>query len=173
MPLTDHPAGNYRFLPGIAPYSCGVASAPGYEIAHVTLHRPAPYLRGFDLIERHLAAEGRPRASLCGVELRSPRPYTFEGFAEFNAGYARVLEGWGLFVDGVNPVARTNVAPEVDPPSEPVLYGFSYARPCARPSRRPSSWPAPGSSPKGSWPPGGSSVPATRPRRGSPPRRSS
>ena len=27
-------------------------------------------------------------------------------------------------------MARTNVAPEVDPPSEPMLYGFSYARPC-------------------------------------------
>jgi hypothetical protein len=30
-------------------------------------------------------------------------------------------------------VARTNVAPGVDPPSEPVLYGFSYARPSDRP----------------------------------------
>ena len=48
MPLTDHPAGDYRFLPGIAPYSCGVVSAPGFEIAHVTLHRPAPYGHGFD-----------------------------------------------------------------------------------------------------------------------------
>ena len=27
-------------------------------------------------------------------------------------------------------MARTNVAPEVDPPAEPVLYGFSYSRPC-------------------------------------------
>ena len=35
MPLVDHPVGNYRFLPGIAPYSCGVVSAPGYEIVHV------------------------------------------------------------------------------------------------------------------------------------------
>jgi len=54
----------------------------------------------------------------------------FSGFAEFNAGYARILDDWGLFVDGINPVARTNVAPEVDPPTEPVLYGFSYSRPC-------------------------------------------
>jgi hypothetical protein len=130
MPLTDHPSGDYRFLPGIAPYSCGAASAPGFEIVHVTLQRPVAYLRGFDELERRLAAERRPRAALCGVELRSPRPFSFEGFAEFNAGYARVLEGWGLFVDGVNPVARTNVAPEVDPPAEPVLYGFSYSRPC-------------------------------------------
>ena len=130
MPLTDHPLGDYRFLPGIAPYSCGVVSAPGSEIVHVTLHRPIAYRRGFDVIERHLASEGRPRAALCGIELRSPCPFSFGGFAEFNAGYARILEGWGLFVDGVNPVARTNVAPEVDPPGEPVLYGFSYSRPC-------------------------------------------
>jgi hypothetical protein len=130
MPLTDHPRGDYRFLPGIAPYSCGVASGPGFEIVHVTLHEPAPYRRGFEVIERHLELERRTRAALCGVELRSPCPFSFEGFAEFNAGYARILEGWGLFVDGVNPVARTNVAPEVDPPGEPVLYGFSYSRPC-------------------------------------------
>jgi hypothetical protein len=135
MTLIDHRAGNYRFLPGIAPYSCGVVSSPGFEIVHVTLHRPTPYLRGFDRIERHLTEAGRPRASLCGVELRSPRPFSFPGFAEFNATYAKILEGWGIFVDGVNPVARTNVAPEINPPSEPVLYGFSYSRPadCAGP----------------------------------------
>jgi hypothetical protein len=130
MPLTDQPAGDYRFLPGIAPYSCGVASAPGFELAHVTLHRPVPYGEGFDVIARHLAAEQRPKAALCAIELRSPAPYSFAGFAAFNARYARILETWGLFVDGVNPVARTNVAPEVAPPSEPVLYGFSYSRPC-------------------------------------------
>ncbi len=108
MPLTDHPGG-YCFLPGIAPYSCGVVSAPGFEIAHVTLQRPVPYDQGFELIEQHLGSERRPRTALCGIELRSPRPFSFEGFAQFNAGYARILEEWGLFVNGVNPVARTNV----------------------------------------------------------------
>ena len=130
MPLTDHPLGDYRFLPGIAPYSCGVVSAPGFEVVHVTLHGPVPFLQGFEVIERHLASGGRAKAALCGIELRSPCPFSFGGFAEFNAGYARILEGWGLFVEGVNPVARTNVAPEVEPPGEPVLYGFSYSRPC-------------------------------------------
>lgn len=130
MPLTDHPFGGYRFLPGIARYSCGVVSAPGFEIVHVTLHQPAPYRRGFEVIERHLDSVGRTRAALCGIELRSPCPFSFEGFAQFNASYARILEGWGLFVGGVSPVARTNVAPEVGPPGEPVLYGFSYSRPC-------------------------------------------
>jgi hypothetical protein len=133
MSLITHPTGGYRFVPGIAPYSCGVVSAPGHEIVHVTLERPIPYELGFDLIRAHLGDVGRPVAALCGVELRSPRPFSFEGFAEFNAGYARILEGWGLFVEGVNPVARTNVAPEVAPPADPALYGFSYASPCQPP----------------------------------------
>jgi len=130
MPLIRQPQGNYLFLPGIAPYSCGAVSAPGFEIAHVTLHRPIPYRQGFDLIENHLEREGRPKAALCGVELRSPRPFTFQGFAEFNAEYASILKDWGLFVDGINPVARTNVAPESSLPTGPVLYGFSYSRSC-------------------------------------------
>ena len=71
------------------------------------------------------ATEGRTLR----IELRSPVPFSFGGFGEFNAEYARILERWGLFVDGVNPVARTNVAPAVAPPPEPVLYGFSYSRP--------------------------------------------
>ncbi len=130
MQEINHPEGRYGFLPGIAPYSGGVVSLPGLEIVHVTLHRPLPYRPGFERIERHLRAEGRPRVALCGIELRSPRPYSFEGFAAFNREYARILEDWGLLVDGVNPVARTNVAPEIDPPAESSLYGFSYSRPC-------------------------------------------
>ncbi len=128
MPLTDHPSGNYRFLPGIAPYSCGVVSSPGFEIVHVTLQRPVAYREGFEAIATYLAAESRPKSALCAVELRSPRPFSFQGFAEFNAEYAAILQRWGIFVDGVNPVARTNVAPVVNPPAEPVLSGFSFTR---------------------------------------------
>ncbi|MSR57596.1 MAG: RidA family protein [Planctomycetaceae bacterium] len=130
MPLVNQPRGDYRFLPGIAPYSCGVVASSGFEIVHVTLQRPIPYRSGFDRILRHLADEQRPRAALCAVELRSPKPFTFPGFAEFNGAYAAILERWGLFVDGVNPVARTNVAPATAPPTEPELYGFSYTQPC-------------------------------------------
>src|SRR5260370_23225130 len=32
-------------------------------------------------------------------------------------------------VDGINPVARTNVAPVAGPPSEPSLYSFAYTAP--------------------------------------------
>ena len=129
MPLTNHPAGGYRFLPGIAPYSCGVVSSPGYEIVHATFQNPVAYRAGFARIAQHLTNSGRPKAALCGIELRSPRPYSFAGFAEFNAEYAAILESWGVFENGINPVPRTNVAPAVAPPTEPVLYGFSYTQP--------------------------------------------
>jgi hypothetical protein len=128
-PLVPCRAGQYRFLPGIEPYSSGVVAMPGAEIAHATLQAPVPYRRGFDLIEAHLGALGRPRAALCAIELRIPAPLSFDGFGEFNRGYRAILIAWDLLVDGVNPVARTNVAPVVAPPREPVLYGFSYTLP--------------------------------------------
>jgi hypothetical protein len=128
MPLTEHPQGNYRFLPGIAPYSCGVVAAEGFEIVRVVLPQMLPLAAGFEQILYVLESHRRSRAALCAVELRSPRPYTFQGFSDFNAGYADVLRGWGVFVNGINPVARTNVAPVVDPPSEPSLYAFSFTR---------------------------------------------
>jgi len=124
-------AGHYRFLPGIAPFSSGAAAAAGYQVVHATLRAPIPWRDGFALIDRHLSAEGRPRAALCAVELRSPAPFTFDGFDAFNAGYQALLKEWNLLVDGVNPIARTNVAPVAGAPPEPSLYGFGYTAPGA------------------------------------------
>ena len=131
--MRDVPQGHYRFLPGIAPYSSGVVAMPDHQVVHVTLQAPVPWRDGFALIDRHLAAERRPRAALCAIALRSPKPFTFEGFAEFNAGYRSLLEAWGLLIDGANPIARTNVAPLIGAPAEPSLYGFAYTRPGATP----------------------------------------
>jgi hypothetical protein len=126
---TPHPAGGYRFLPGVEAFSAGVVAEAGHEIVHATLQAPLPYQDGFALIERHLAAAGRPRAALCAIELRSPAPFSFEGFAAFNRGYRAILEAWKILVDGVNPIARTNVAPVVGPPAVPSLHAFSYTVP--------------------------------------------
>ena len=131
--MRDVPSGQYRFLPGIAPYSSGVAAMPGHEIVHVTLRAPVPWRDGFALIDRHLGQERRPRAALCAIALRSPKPLTFEGFAQFNAGYRAMLEAWGLLLDGANPIARTNVAPLTGAPSAPSLYAFAYTVPAATP----------------------------------------
>ena len=129
MKRMPNPKGGYYFLTGIAPYSSGVAAMPGNEILHVIMRNPPPYRKGFEFIHRHLAALGRPRDALCAIQLRIPRPFSFEGFSKFNQGYLDILDEWGLPIDGVNPVARTNVAPEVRPPGEAVLYAFSYTAP--------------------------------------------
>ena len=39
------------------------------------------------------------------------------------------LKSLDILVDGVNPVARTNVAPAIGAPSEPSLYSFAYTAP--------------------------------------------
>jgi hypothetical protein len=133
--LLSNPRGGYSFLRGIGPYSAGAVAAEGYAIEHVRLSRPVPLRAGFDVVDAHLRSIGRPRAALCAMALRSPAPFTFPGFNEFNAGYVEILESWDLLVDGVNPIARTNVAPERDAPAVPSLYSFAYTLPSAGPPR--------------------------------------
>jgi len=127
--LAENKRGNYHFLKGIAPYSAAVIAEAGFEIVHVRLSRYVPLRAGFQLVEAHLRKEGRPFQAICGMELRSPKPFSFAGFNEFNAGYVDLLKTSDLLVDGMNPVARTNVAPAVNPPDVPGLYGFSYTVP--------------------------------------------
>ncbi len=141
--IVENKKGNFRFLRGIAPYSSGAVAAPGYEVVHVTLSPAPPYRQGFQAIDRRLKQKARPPQALCGVELRSPRPFTFAGFNEFNAGYIKELEQRGLPVEGLNSVARTNVIPEVGPPSEVLLYGFCYTAPAVAPGAGPPSAAAP------------------------------
>ena len=127
--LIANPQGNFHFLRGIAPYSSAAIADPGFEVVHVTLSPAPPVSLGFTAIDRHLKEQRRPPQALCAIELRSPRPFTFEGFDAFNRQYVELLKQRSLLLDGLNPVARTNVAPEVHPPPEPVLYGFSYTAP--------------------------------------------
>ena len=129
MQLLDNVRGNYRFFTGIAPYSGGVRAAPGYEVVHATLCQPIPYRQGFAQIQAHLNDVGRPLDALCAVELRSPQPFSFAGFIEFNNGYRDLLAELNLLVGEHNPIARTNIAPAIAPPPEPSLYGFSYTIP--------------------------------------------
>ena len=130
--LIHHPTGHYSFLKGIAPYSAGAVADAGYEIEHARFRQPVRLSEGFERLRAHMAKIKQPITSLCGMELRSPVPFTFQGFNDFNAGYISVLKAWGVFVDGVNPIARTNIAPEIGAPREPSLYGFSYTVPSGR-----------------------------------------
>jgi len=134
--LIEHPRGGYRFLPGIDPYSCGVIAAPEHEIMRVTLRDAIAWREGFEFVDRVLSHLGCQRANLCAMELRSAKPFSMQGFIDFNRQYCSVLESWDVFVDGANPIARTNVCPTTLDAPEPILHAFSFARPsdCDRPT---------------------------------------
>jgi hypothetical protein len=122
-------AGGYRYVRGPFQYSGGVAAEPGYRIERARFSRPLPMVEGFQAIEAHLTALGRPFTSFCACELRSPAPFTEAGFVAFNRVYVGTLERWGIFRDDENPVARSNVCPEIDAPPEPSFEAFCYTVP--------------------------------------------
>ena len=127
--LTYNPKGNYSFLPGGEAFSDGVVSTGGFEIIRVVFGEFIPWQQGFQLIHDHLVSKGRPKQALCYIELRCPKPFSGEGFANFNTQYHSLLEEWSILVDGCNPIARTNVAPVLNPPTETSLYAFAYTAP--------------------------------------------
>jgi hypothetical protein len=128
--------GGYRYLPAVFQYSGGVAAEEGFELERARFMKPLPLADAFAAIESHLAAIGRPTTAFAQCELRSPAPFTDQGFIDFNKRYVTTLERWGIYKDGVNPVARTNVCPMYDLPSEPSMMAFTYTVPAARPRRR-------------------------------------
>lgn len=122
-------AADYSFLPGGMPFSAGVVALPGYEIVRARFARILPLAEGFEAIAAHLRERHRPLTALCAAELRSPQPYTPQGFGEFNAGYIATLRSWGLVRGETNPVARSNVCPVYDAPPQPGFHAFSYTVP--------------------------------------------
>lgn len=135
--MTEYPAtevasfepGGYRYIRGPFQYSAGVAAEPGFAIERVRFARPVPLEEGFRRIEAYLNETGRPLTSFCACELRSPAPFTEQGFVDFNRIYVGTLERWGIFENEENPVARSNVCPEINPPSEPSFEAFCHTVP--------------------------------------------
>jgi hypothetical protein len=133
--IRDVPAGGFRFIPAVFQYSAGVAALPGHEIRRVRFKTPVPLAQGFERIERIIAEAGRPLTAFCACELRSPAPFTEPGFRAFNESYVVTLEKWGVFDGTTNPVARSNVCPANDPPSEPAFHAFSFTIPASSPAK--------------------------------------
>lgn len=124
--IIDMPDGGYRFVEGVFQYCAAVAALPRYRIERVRFPSVVPVAQGFARIAELLRSAGRPLTALCACELRSPAQFTDEGFHAFNRTYVGVLSEWGLMVHGANPVARSNVCPEIDPPAVPGFYAFCY-----------------------------------------------
>jgi hypothetical protein len=122
-------AGGYRYLKAGFQFSSGVAAEPGFAIERARLRKPLPLKEGYAAVEAHLGSLGRPATAFAACELRSAEPFTEQGFEAFNREYVKTLERWGIYRDGVNPVARTNVCPQFDKPAQPCLYAFSYTVP--------------------------------------------
>lgn len=118
--------GGYRFIPAVFQYSGGVAAEAGFQVERVTFRRPLPLAAGFDRARAILEGRGRPLTAFCACELRSPLPFTDDGFRAFNEHYVETLALWDIYDGKVNPVARSNVCPEINPPSEPLMYAFSF-----------------------------------------------
>jgi hypothetical protein len=127
--------GGYRYIPAVFQYSGGVAAEHGFELERARFLRPVPLPQAFNAVEAHLKVIGRPITAFAQCELRSPRPFTDQGFIDFNKLYVTTLERWAIYKDGVNPVARTNVCPVYDEPDVPSMVAFTYTVPAARPGR--------------------------------------
>jgi len=128
--------GGYRYLPAVFQYSGGVAAEAGFELERARFMKPLSLGEAFAAVEAHLAGLGRPTTAFAQCELRSPAPFTDQGFIDFNKRYVTTLERWGIYKDGVNPVARTNVCPMYDVPAEPSMLAFTYTVPASRPRRQ-------------------------------------
>ena len=124
----DFTPGNYRYIPALFQYSSGAAAFAGYEIERVRFDTWLPLAEGFARIAEYIRAAGRPLTSFCACELRSPAVVDESGFRTFNEHYVKTLAEWGIFDGTNNPVARSNVCLEIDPPSEPSFYAFSFVR---------------------------------------------
>ena len=126
MNSTTFGEGGYRYLPGVFQYSAGAMALPGHRIERVRFRTPVPLDEGFARIEAMLAAAGRPMTAFCACEMRSPEQMSEAAFRALNERYVARLTRWGLIVDGRNPVARSNVCPEIAPPPEPSFHAFSF-----------------------------------------------
>jgi hypothetical protein len=124
----DFAAGNYRFIPAVFQYSSGACAFEGFEIERVRFDRLLPLAEGFAQAAAYIRNAGERLTSFCACELRSPAAFTEAGFLAFNQHYVKTLAEWGIFDGATNPVARSNVCPEIDPPAEPSFYAFSFVR---------------------------------------------
>src|ERR1700709_2784646 len=127
--VSDFPAGNYRFIPAVFQYSSGAAADSGFEVERVRFDRLLPLAEGVAQAAKYIQATGRPLTSFCACELRSPGAFTADGFRKFNEHYVKTLAEWKIFDGTTNPLARSNVCPDIDTPAQPSFSAFSCTRP--------------------------------------------
>jgi hypothetical protein len=125
-----HRTKNYRYLPAISAYSSGAAAESGYDIVGLRFSSALSIHSAFLALDRELEKRGLAPTAVVGFELRSPQPVGLGAFTDFNSVYEQLLDERGMLDDGVNPVARTNVAPVRAAPDDVAISTAFVVRPC-------------------------------------------
>lgn len=120
--------GDYRFLP-LGQFSSGVRAEPGFALRRVRFLKPLPIAVGLALARSIIEAAGRPAAALAACELRSPLPLPRDEFLAFNDRYLAALLANGFPGHAPFPIGRSNLAPILSPPVEPVLFAVTFTVP--------------------------------------------
>jgi len=136
MSYVDFNPGGYRFIPGVFQYSAGVAALTGFSMRRIQFQSPVPLSAGFARAKKIIEEAERPLTAFCACELRSPSQFSEDAFRGFNEHYVDTLSTWKIFDGSTNPVARSNVCPEVNGPAEPSFHAFTFT--VAREETRPS-----------------------------------
>src|SRR4051794_16462120 len=106
-----------RVVSGLLPATAGEMTMEGVSLRVIPPHRVVEtgiaHVPESRRLFPRLSVEGNLKmgAFVPACELRSPAPFTDDGFRAFNESYVGALERWGVFRDGGNPVARSNVCP--------------------------------------------------------------
>ena len=117
-----HDSGSFSYLPGGLAFSNGVLAEKDHRISEWEFAQPLPLASAFDRVGEELRRVGSDWTALVGVDLRSPVPFTPEGFARFNDDYLSVLGSHYPLTDGQKPpFVRTNVSPIHNHLSEPCV----------------------------------------------------
>ncbi len=114
-PVAVFAPGNYRFVPGVLPYSRAVAAMPGFRIERVQFSRPAPLAEGFARIEQVLKDAGRQECPLL--------PWSGSRFSRWNLADQKTIISSTFFSAALNTSRLTKPAP--------LLIHFIECRPIA------------------------------------------
>jgi len=136
--IISSPQGGYSFLKGgMHPFSGGIACSKGHALTRVRFRTPLPLAEGLAKAASFIKAQNRPLTALAACELRSPAQMSLADFAAFNKTYVEQLRANGFPAEAPFPMARSNVAPTLAPPSTNTLFAFTYTTTAAEAQGRP------------------------------------
>lgn len=135
MQSSLHPNKKFSYIPAINAYSSGVTPAAGYSLVGLRFDKPTTFLKAIEYLDKYLPTVGLDPTNIVSFEFRSPKPFSFNGFGDFNEVYYNELKRRNLLIDSINPIARTNVSPVYMQITEPLLFGLHVLKESNTPNK--------------------------------------